>query len=75
MISRIVSIRSILIFPHPDIGGILHFNTRQEISESDGTLRYVRLRHTEDRMKTVDKSLSCTGITKAVYHAEDCKEE
>ena len=55
-------------------GGILHFNTRQEISESDGTLRYVRLRHLRIA-KTVDKSLSCTGITKAVYHAEDCKEE
>ena len=56
-------------------GGIPHFNTRQEISESDGTLRYMRLRHAEARMKPADKSLSCRGITKAVYHVEDCKDE
>ena len=56
-------------------GGIPHFNTRQEISESDGTLRYVRLRHAEARMKPADKSLSCRGITKAAYHEEDYKEE
>ena len=49
-------------------GGIPHFNTRQEISESDGTLRYVRLRHAEARMKPADKPLSSRGITKAVYH-------